>query len=42
MTITLGGGVHMNYLAKILGIYDAYYIFNLIKKYDLLGNCETR
>lgn len=23
MTITLGGGVHMNDLAKILGIYDA-------------------
>jgi len=32
MAITHGGGIHMNYLAKILGIYDAYYIFNLIKK----------
>jgi hypothetical protein len=27
MTITLGGSAHMNDPAKILDIYDAYYIF---------------
>jgi len=31
MAITHGGGVHMNDPAKILDIYDAYYIF----KFDL-------